>query len=112
LRYVHQTLGTSLNNLHPQPDTARFQRLVEHVRIPISKLPSVERHLERRGMAVLKWFDDLMRSYATQSRRGERTIWLAVALHLLEGDGTVPSDVTRSASASRKSTQRQQTKRS
>jgi hypothetical protein len=111
LRYVHQTLGTSLNNLHPQPDTARFQRLVEHVRIPISKLPSVERHLERRGMAVLKWFDDLMRSYATQGRRGERTIWLAVALHLLEGDGTVPFDVTRSASGSRKSTPRQQTQR-
>jgi hypothetical protein len=100
LRYVHQTLGTSLNNLHPQPDTARFQRLVEHVRIPMSKLPSVERHLERRGMAVLKWFDDLMRRYAAQARPGERTIWLAVALHLLQGDGGPPSDVAGSTRGS------------
>jgi hypothetical protein len=101
LRYVHQTLGTSLNNLHPQPDTARFQRLVEHVRIPISKLPSVERHLDRRGMAVLNWFDDLLRRYAAQARTGERTIWLAVALHLLQGKGAPPSDVTGSTRGSR-----------
>jgi len=86
LRYIHQTLGTSINNLHPQPDLARFQRMVEHVRVPISKLPLVERHLERRGMAVLKWFDDLLRRYATEHQRGERSIWLAVALHLLQGE--------------------------
>jgi len=86
LRYIHQTLSTSINNLHPRPDTARFQRMVEHIRVPISRLPLVERHLERRGMAVLKWFDDLLRRYATEHQSEERGIWLAVALHLLQGE--------------------------
>lgn len=86
LRYIHQTLSTSINNLHPRPDMARFQRMVEHVRVPISKLPLVERQLERRGMAVLKWFDDLLRGYAAERQGEERGIWLAVALHLLEGE--------------------------
>jgi hypothetical protein len=87
--------------LHPQTDTARFQRLVEHVRVPVNKLPLIERHLERRGMAVLKWFDDLMRRYATQALPGERTIWLAVALHLLQGDGGLPLNSSRSANSSK-----------
>ena len=88
LRYIHQALSTSINSLHPRHDMARFQRMVEHVRVPISKLPLVERHLERRGMAVLKWFDDLLRRYATERQSEERGIWLAVALHLLqEEDG-------------------------
>ena len=89
LRFIHQTLGTSINNLHPRLDMARFQRMVEHVRVPISKLPLVERHLERRGMAVLKWFDDLLRRYATERQSEERGIWLAVALHLLQGEDGV-----------------------
>jgi hypothetical protein len=89
LRYIHQTLSTSINNLRPRSDMARFQRMVEHVRVPISKLPLVERHLERRGMAVLKWFDDLLRRYATERQREERGIWLAVALHLLQGEDGV-----------------------
>jgi hypothetical protein len=86
LRYVHGTLTVSSNNLHPQPDTARFQRMVEHVSVPVSKLPLIERHLERRGMAVLDWFDDLLRRYAAEQKPGEPAIWLAVALHLLQED--------------------------
>jgi hypothetical protein len=37
-------------------------------------------------MAVLKWFDDLLRRYALESKSDERGIWLAVALHLLQGE--------------------------
>ncbi len=60
---------------------------MEHVRVPVSKLPLIERHLERRGMAVLEWFDDLLRRYASENKPGERSIWLAVAVHLLQEDG-------------------------
>jgi hypothetical protein len=111
LRYIHQTLSTSINNLHPRPDMARFQRMVEHVRVPISKLPLVERHLERRGMAVLKWFDDLLRRYATEHQSEERGIWLAVALHLLQGEDGVSLHSAPSVKSNIKVKRRDQAKK-
>lgn len=88
VRYIQQTLNTARNNLYPRPEAARFQRMVEHVRIPAEKLPLVERHLERRGMELLQWFDALLRRYSAEGRRNGRTIWLAVALQLLQQNET------------------------
>jgi hypothetical protein len=87
IRYIQQTLNTARNNLYPRADAARFQRMVEHVRIPVAKLPIVERHLERRGMELLQWFDSLLRRCAAGNRRNGPTIWLAVALQLLQQNG-------------------------
>ena len=40
LRYVHKTLDTSIENLSTKG--ARFQRMVEHIQVPVSRLPFVE----------------------------------------------------------------------
>jgi hypothetical protein len=98
IRYIQQTLNTARNNLYPRPEAARFQRMVEHVRIPVTKLPLVERHLERRGMELLQWFDALLRRYSAGRHGGGRTIWLAVALQLLQQSGNGLNSGSRGAS--------------
>lgn len=87
LRYTHATLGTAESNLRPATEAlARFQRLAEHAAVPKSKVPLVSAQLERKGMALLKWFDGLLRSYAAERREGEDTVWLAVAVQMLQHD--------------------------
>lgn len=88
LRYTHATLGTAENNLRPATEApARFQRLAEHAEIPRSKVPLFAAEVERKGSALLKWFDGLLRSYAAERREGEEVVWLAVALQMLQHDG-------------------------
>ncbi len=88
LRYTHATLGTAKNNLRPATEApARFQRLAEHAEIPKSKVPLFAAEVERKGSALLKWFDGLLRSYAAERRDGEEVVWLAVALQMSQNGG-------------------------
>lgn len=90
LRYTHATLGTAEHNLFTGLDTpARFERLVEHTQVPVSQVTRVAEQLERRGMALLKWFDRLLRSCAAHRQAGEATAWVGIALQLVQQDGKV-----------------------
>jgi hypothetical protein len=106
LRTVGDLLRTLEHNLLPgEPSEGWFQRFAENTRVPISKIPEIERHLERKGMPFLKWWDAYLRRCANDRRAGEPTVRFGIGIYRFEQaceEVSHPSPTRRSAPSGRK----------
>jgi len=76
LRALVQTLRTLEHNLdNPFTTPSWFYRIAERADVPIRKVAEIDRMVDRKGMALLKWFDRYLHTCAAERERGEPTVW-------------------------------------
>lgn len=82
LRAVADLLRTMEHNVLPgEGPMGWFQRVAENTQVPVSKLPEIERQLERKGMPFLLWWDGYLRQCARQGRAGEPTVRFGIGVY-------------------------------
>lgn len=91
LRALVQTLRTLEHNLdNPLTTRSWFYRIAERADVPIRKVPEIDRMVDRKGMAFLKWFDRYLHTCAAEGAQGEPAVWYGIGLQRFES-GTTPS---------------------
>lgn len=89
LRALVQTLRTLEHNLEkPFTTPSWFYRIAERADVPIRKVSEIDRMVDRKGMAFLKWFDRYLHTCAGERERGEPTVWYGVGLQRFESDSS------------------------
>lgn len=87
LRALLHTLRTLEHNLEsPLSTPAWFYRVAERADVPVRKVPEIHRMVDRKGMALLKWFDRFLHSCAAEREQGEPVLWYGIGLHQFESD--------------------------
>jgi hypothetical protein len=87
LRALVQTLRTLEHNLDsPFTTPSWFYRIAERADVPIRKVPEIDRMVDRKGMAFLKWFDRYLHTCAAERERGEPAVWYGIGLQRFESD--------------------------
>ena len=87
LRALVQTLRTLEHNLErPFTTPSWFYRIAERADVPIRKVPEINRMVDRKGMAFLKWFDRYLHTCAAERERGEPSVWYGIGLQRFESD--------------------------
>ena len=87
LRTLIQTLTILEHNLESQQTTPSwFHRLAERADVPLSKVAQIDRLVDRKGMAFLRWFDAYLHQCAAERRPGEPTVWYGIGLQRFESD--------------------------
>lgn len=82
LRAVADLLRTMEHNVLPgEGPMGWFQRVAENTQVPVSRLPEIERQLERKGMPFLLWWDGYLRQCAKQCRAGESTVRFGIGVY-------------------------------
>lgn len=85
LHALAQTLQTLEHNLESQITAPSwFYRIAERAHVPACKVAEIDRLLERKGMALLRWFDAYLHQCALERRPGERTVWYGLGLQRFE----------------------------
>ena len=89
LRALVQTLRTLEHNLdNPLSTPSWFYRIAERADVPIRKVPEIDRMVDRKGMAFLKWFDRYLHTCAAEGAQGEPAVWYGIGLQRFESDTT------------------------
>ena len=89
LRALVQTLRTLEHNLdNPFTTPSWFYRVAERADVPIRKVPEIDRMVDRKGMAFLKWFDRYLHTCAAEREPGELAVWYGIGLQRFESDTT------------------------
>lgn len=89
LRALVQTLRTLEHNLErPFTTPSWFYRIAERADVPIRKVPEINRMVDRKGMAFLKWFDRYLHTCAAERERGEPSVWYGIGLQRFESDSS------------------------
>jgi hypothetical protein len=89
LRALLQTLSGLEHNLdRPFTTPSWFYRIAERADVPIRKVPEIDRMVDRRGMALLKWFDRYLHTCAAEREPGEPAVWYGVGLQRFESDSS------------------------
>jgi len=89
LRALVQTLRTLEHNLErPFTTPSWFYRIAERADVPIRKVPEIDRMVDRKGMAFLKWFDRYLHTCAAERERGEPSVWYGIGLQRFESDSS------------------------
>lgn len=87
LRALVQTLRTLEHNLdNPLTTPSWFYRIAERADVPIRKVPEIDRMVDRKGMAFLKWFDRYLHTCAAEGAQGEPAVWYGIGLQRFESD--------------------------
>lgn len=87
LRALVQTLRALEHNLdNPFTTPSWFYRIAERADVPIRKVPEINRMVDRKGMAFLKWFDRYLHTCAAERERGEPAVWYGIGLQRFESD--------------------------
>jgi Family of unknown function (DUF6502) len=92
LRALVQTLRTLEHNLdNPFTTPSWFHRIAERADVPVRMVPEIDRMVDRKGMAFLKWFDRYLHTCAAERQPGEPTVWYGVGLQRFESGGAAPA---------------------
>lgn len=95
LRALVQTLRTLEHNLDsPLSTPSWFYRVAERADVPVRKVPEINRMVDRKGMALLKWFDRFLHTCAAERERGEPLVWYGIGLQQFVSEAS--ASVTRS----------------
>jgi hypothetical protein len=86
------TLRTLEHNLR-SPSRARswFYRIAERTDVPLRKVAEIDRLVDRKGMAFLRWFDAYLHQCAAERRPGEPTVWYGLGVQRFQRDAALPA---------------------
>ena len=89
LRALLHTLRALEHNLDsPLSTPAWFYRVAERTDVPVRKVPEIHRMVDRKGMALLKWFDRFLHACAAEREQGEPVVWYGVGLQQFESEAS------------------------
>lgn len=89
LRALLHTLRTLEHNLDsPLSTPSWFYRVAERADVPVRKVPEINRMVDRKGMALLQWFDRLLHACAAQREQGEPVVWYGIGLQQFESEAS------------------------
>lgn len=85
LRALVHTLRTLEHNLDsPLSTPSWFYRIAERANVPVRKVPEIHRMVDRKGMALLMWFDRYLHACAAERQEGEPVVWYGIGLQQFE----------------------------
>lgn len=89
LRALVHTLRTLEHNLDsPLSTPSWFYRIAERANVPLRKVPEIHRMVDRKGMALLMWFDRFLHACAAERREGEPVVWYGIGLQQFESEAS------------------------
>lgn len=89
LRALLHTLRTLEHNLDsPLSTPSWFYRIAERANVPVRKVPEIHRMVDRKGMALLMWFDRFLHACAAERQEGEPVVWYGIGLQQFESEAS------------------------
>jgi hypothetical protein len=56
--------------------------------VPVRKVPEIHRMVDRKGMALLMWFDRFLHACAAERQEGEPVVWYGIGLQQFESEAS------------------------